>query len=80
MSVDLWMSQHIRTSHSDQTQNMLYTLYTGPGELSTEACHALNSWIIKVNFPADAKDFSLLHSIQTDSEAHPAPYPMEIGS
>jgi hypothetical protein len=33
----------------------------------------------RVRFPADAKDFSLLHSIQTGSEAHPAPSPMETG-
>jgi hypothetical protein len=29
-----------------------------------------------VRFPAGERDFSLLHSVETDSEAHPASYPM----
>jgi hypothetical protein len=33
-------------------------------------------WMIGVRFPAEARDFSLLHSIQTSSGTHPASYPM----
>jgi hypothetical protein len=32
-----------------------------------------------VRFPAERSDFSLLHSVQLDSEAHPAVYPMGTG-
>jgi hypothetical protein len=32
-----------------------------------------------VPFPADAKDFSLLHSVQIGSEAHPYSEPMGTG-
>jgi hypothetical protein len=34
-------------------------------------------WRARVGFPA-VQDFSLLHSVQTDSEAHPA-YPVGTG-
>jgi hypothetical protein len=33
-----------------------------------------------VRFPAEARDLSLLDSIQTASEAHPTSYPLGIGS
>jgi hypothetical protein len=32
-------------------------------------------WTARVRFPA-VRDFSLLHSVQTGSEVHPASYPM----
>jgi hypothetical protein len=35
-------------------------------------------WTARVRFPA-MQDFSLLHSVQTDSGAHPASYPMHTG-
>jgi hypothetical protein len=35
---------------------------------------------VGVQFPAEARDFSLLHSIQTGFVAHPASYPMGTGS
>jgi hypothetical protein len=35
-------------------------------------------WTAQVRFPA-AKDFCLLHSIQTSSGAHPVFYPMGTG-
>jgi hypothetical protein len=35
-------------------------------------------WATQVRFPA-VKDFSLLHSVQTDSGAHPASYSMGTG-
>jgi hypothetical protein len=35
-------------------------------------------WTARVRFPA-VHDFPLLHSVQTDPEAHPASYPMGNG-
>jgi hypothetical protein len=32
--------------------------------------------ISRDRFPAEARDFSLLHGVQTGSEAYPASYPM----
>jgi hypothetical protein len=32
-----------------------------------------------IRFPAEARDFSLLYNVQTNSGAHPASYPMGIG-
>jgi hypothetical protein len=34
----------------------------------------------RVHFPSGTRDFSLLHSVQTGSEAHPFSYPIKIGS
>jgi hypothetical protein len=34
------------------------------------------SWTVGVRFPAGASDFSLLHSVQTGSGAHPYSYPI----
>jgi hypothetical protein len=34
-------------------------------------------WVTWVLSPAQARDFSLLHSIQTGSEAHPVSCPMD---
>jgi hypothetical protein len=39
----------------------------------------LRGWMARVQFLAGVRDFSLLHSIQTDSGAHPAFYPMGTG-
>jgi hypothetical protein len=36
-------------------------------------------WASDIRFPAGARDFSLLHSIQTASEAHPNFYSMGTG-
>jgi hypothetical protein len=37
--------------------------------------------VSRVRFPAEAGNFSLHHSVQNGSEAHPASYPMgNIGS
>jgi hypothetical protein len=36
-------------------------------------------WTAGVRFPAGARDFSLLHSVETGSDAHPASYPMGTG-
>jgi hypothetical protein len=36
-------------------------------------------WTAGVQFPARGKRFSLLHSVQTGSGAHPASYPMGTG-
>jgi hypothetical protein len=33
----------------------------------------------RVRFPAGVTDFSLLHSVQTGSEAHPASYTIDTG-
>jgi hypothetical protein len=33
-------------------------------------------WTTKVRYPIGVRDFSILHSVQTGSEAHPASYPM----
>jgi hypothetical protein len=33
-------------------------------------------WTTRVQFPADARDFSLLYSVKTGYEAHSASYPM----
>jgi hypothetical protein len=38
--------------------------------------YGLDGW---VRFPAGARDFSLLYSVQTGHEAHPASYPMGTG-
>jgi hypothetical protein len=35
----------------------------------------VTGWTARVRFPT-VKDFSLLYSVQTDSETHPASYPM----
>jgi hypothetical protein len=37
-------------------------------------------WTAGVQFPVGARDFSLLHSVQTNAGAHPASYPMRIGT
>jgi hypothetical protein len=57
--------------------------------LITEAVHISNSrnssvgiatgWTAGVRFPVEAKDFSLLHSGQTGSGAHPASHPLDTG-
>jgi hypothetical protein len=39
----------------------------------------VTGWTARVRFPA-VKDFSLLHSVQTEPGAHPAPYPMCTGA
>jgi hypothetical protein len=36
-------------------------------------------WTVGFRFPAGARDFSLLHSVQTESVAHPASYPVGTG-
>jgi hypothetical protein len=36
-------------------------------------------WMTGVQFPTRARDFSLLHSVQTGSAAHTASYPMGTG-
>jgi hypothetical protein len=36
-------------------------------------------WTAGVRFPARARDISLLHSVHTSSEAHPASYPVGTG-
>jgi hypothetical protein len=36
-------------------------------------------WTARVQFPVEIRDFSLLHSIQAGSGAHPASYPMSTG-
>jgi hypothetical protein len=36
-------------------------------------------WEVRVRFPAEAKYSSLLHTVQTGSEAHAASYPMGTG-
>jgi hypothetical protein len=36
-------------------------------------------WTAEVRFPVGARYFSLLHSVQTGSGAHPASYPMGTG-
>jgi hypothetical protein len=36
-------------------------------------------WTTGVRLPTGTRDFSLLYSVQTGSEAHPASYPMGIG-
>jgi hypothetical protein len=37
-------------------------------------------WMAAVRFPARATNFSLLHSVQTDSGANSASYPMRLGN
>jgi hypothetical protein len=37
-------------------------------------------WTAAVRFPAEARDFSLLRSIQTGTGAHPASYTTGIGA
>jgi hypothetical protein len=39
----------------------------------------VTGWTSGVPFPAEAKYFSLLHSLQTGSGTHPASYPMGTG-
>jgi hypothetical protein len=36
-------------------------------------------WAAWVRFPTEARNFSLIHSVDTDSGAHPASYPMSTG-
>jgi hypothetical protein len=40
---------------------------------------AQSGWMTGVRFPTGERDFSLLHSVQTGSGAHPASYPMGTG-
>jgi hypothetical protein len=37
-------------------------------------------WTVEIRFPARINDFSLLHSVQTDSGAHTVSYSMGIGA
>jgi hypothetical protein len=37
-------------------------------------------WTDGIKFPTEAREFSLLHSVQTGSGAHPASYPMGKGA
>lgn len=37
--------------------------------------NATDDWVIVVTFPAEARDFSLLHSIQAGCEVYPEFYP-----
>jgi hypothetical protein len=54
-----------------------------PCTVSITKCDYLLSikkiWTFGVRFSAKARDFSLLHSVQTVSGAHPSSYPMGIG-
>jgi hypothetical protein len=34
-------------------------------------------WTVEVRFPAEARNFSLLHSVQTGPGAHPTSYPTD---
>jgi hypothetical protein len=36
----------------------------------------VTGWTVGMRFPAGARNCSLLHSVETDSGAHPAAYPM----
>jgi hypothetical protein len=48
---------------------------TGAG-IAQSVLRRATGWTAGVRFPAGAKAFSLLHSVQTGSVAHPASYPM----
>jgi hypothetical protein len=37
-------------------------------------------WVAGIRFPTGERDYSLLHSVQTGSGAHPASYPVGTGS
>jgi hypothetical protein len=41
--------------------------------------YGLGSWDSGIRFPFGAGNFSLFHSVQTSSGAHPASYPMDTG-
>jgi hypothetical protein len=46
--------------------------------MAQSAQRRATGWAARVRFPA-VQDYSLLHSDQTDSESHPASYPMGTG-
>jgi hypothetical protein len=49
-----------------------FTLEKQPGELSVQ--RRAVTWTVRVKFPAGARYFSLLRSVQPSSGAHPASY------
>jgi hypothetical protein len=59
--------------------NSLYERRQEPGVAQTVWC-LTTDWTTGVQSPAGAKDYSSKHSVQTDSEAHPASYPIGTGS
>jgi hypothetical protein len=48
-------------------------------ESTSRILHGLKDWGIGIRFPAGARHFSLLHSVQTGSGAHPDSSPMCTG-
>jgi hypothetical protein len=58
--------------------NSTFTYLPEPGKLSRYIDEAI-SWKAGVLFPAGARNFSLLHTVQTGSGAHPASSPMGTG-
>jgi hypothetical protein len=57
-------------SHLQQSRSSSVGIVTGYG---------LNNRGIGLQFPAEASDFYVLHSVKTGSGTHPASYPMGIG-
>jgi hypothetical protein len=53
-----------------------YYYYYGVGKAQSVK-HQAAGWMVWVQFLARARDFSLLHSVQTGSGAHPASYQMD---
>jgi hypothetical protein len=54
-------------------QIYIYALEAG---IAQSVLREATGWTAWVRFPVGAGDFSLLHSIKTGSEAHPASYSM----
>lgn len=67
--------QHLESYINFIIGQPLYLSY--PSKIYTYTAHTRDN--ARVRFPASAKDFSTLHSVQIDSSAHPASYLVGTG-
>jgi hypothetical protein len=60
---------------------MFYRLYLWVDQMLLHTDSSINGLDDRGSIPGRGSDgiFSLRHHVQTDSEAHPAPYPMDTG-
>jgi hypothetical protein len=77
MSVKLIRSIQIITFCSESPfylRNFLYFVESPDGSFGIAT-----GWTAGVRFSVRERDFFVLHSVQADSEAHPASYPVDTG-
>jgi hypothetical protein len=73
ISEDFIFNSHCLEDQISQIQNTIICLFINCSHLWVKG------WTAGVRFQAGARDFSLLHRVQTCSGAHPAYYPMGTG-